>query len=96
MKTVKGKCNEAKIFATTIEPSCEAQVKALCDEGWVQGSKIRIMADCHSGKSCVIGTTMTVTDKIVPNLVGVDIGCGVLTTKFRTLKLDLPKLDQVI
>lgn len=96
MKTIVGKHNEAKVFATTIEPSCEAQIKALCDEKWVSGSKIRIMADTHAGKGCTIGTTMTVTDKIVPNLVGVDIGCGMLTTKFRCLDFDKAKLDAFI
>lgn len=96
MKIITGQYNEAKVFATTIEDSCEQQIKALCNESWTAGAKIRIMADCHSGKGCVIGTTMTITDKIVPNLVGVDIGCGVLVTKFRAVKLDLKHVDELI
>ena len=96
MKTIKGKYNEAKIFATTVESSCEGQVMDLCNESWAQNSKIRIMPDCHSGKGCVIGTTMTITDKIVPNLVGVDIGCGMLLTKFTPFQLDLKNVDKII
>ncbi len=96
MKEIKGKHNTAKVFATTIEESCEQQIRELCSESWTKGLKIRIMADCHSGKGCVIGTTMNIVDKVVPNLVGVDIGCGMLTTKFRALKLDLAKVDKVI
>lgn len=96
MKEIKGKFNTAKIFASTIEESCEEQVLNLCDEKWTAGSKIRIMPDCHSGKGCVIGTTMTITDKVVPNLVGVDIGCGVLVTKFKKDILDLKKVDDLI
>jgi len=96
MKTVIGKYNEAKIFATTVEASCEQQILDLCNESWAQDCNIRIMPDCHSGKGCVIGTTMTIKDKIVPNLVGVDIGCGMLTTKFRALKLDLKQVDRTI
>lgn len=76
MKLIQGQYNTAKVFATTVEASCEQQIRELCDEEWAANAKIRIMPDCHSGKGCVIGTTMTITDKIVPNLVGVDIGCG--------------------
>lgn len=54
------------------------------------------MSDCHSGKGCVIGTTMTITNKIVPNLVGVDIGCGMRAVKLANKHLDLPNLDSVI
>lgn len=96
MKIIQGQFNNATIFASTVEESCENQIKELCDQEWTKDSKIRIMADCHSGKGCVIGTTMTVTDKIVPNLVGVDIGCGMLTTKFRSIKLDLKLVDETI
>jgi len=96
MKEVTGKHNTAKVFATTIEASCEQQIRELCDQSWSAGLKIRIMADCHSGKGCVIGTTMNLAGKVVPNLVGVDISCGLLTTKFRALKLDMAKVDSVI
>jgi tRNA-splicing ligase RtcB len=96
MKEIKGQFNTAKVFASTVEPSCEAQILELCNEEWVYNSKIRIMADCHSGKGCVIGTTMTIIDKIVPNLTGVDIGCGVLVTKFDTLSLTLEQVDSIV
>jgi RNA-splicing ligase RtcB len=96
MKELQGKYNTAKIFATTIESACEDQIQKLLDESWIAGSKIRIMPDCHAGKGCVIGTTMTITDKVVPNLVGVDIGCAVLTTNLGKVKLDLPVVDNVI
>jgi len=52
MKTIKGKFNEAKVYATTVEDSCLQQIQDLCDEPWTFGSKIRIMADCHAGKGC--------------------------------------------
>lgn len=96
MMTISGMCNKAVVFATTVESSCKEQIKALCDESWAVNSKIRIMADTHAGKGCVIGTTMTITDKVVPNLVGVDIGCGMLTTKFSCVDFDMSKLDAVI
>lgn len=96
MKEIKGKFNTAKIFATTIEPSCEQQVLDLCNEHWAKDSKISIMPDCHSGKGCVIGTTMTITNRIVPNLVGVDINCGMLTITLGKIELDLKHLDKTI
>ena len=96
MKTIKGSHNTAIIYATTIEASCEQQVLDLCNESWTSDCKIRIMPDCHSGKGCVIGTTMTITDKIVPNLVGVDIGCGMLTITLGKIELDLAQLDKTI
>ena len=96
MKEIKGKFNTAKVFATTIEESCEKQIVDICGEEWAKKSKIRIMPDCHSGKGCVIGTTMTITDKVVPNMVGVDLGCGMLTTKFTPFQLDMANVDKVI
>jgi RNA-splicing ligase RtcB len=95
MKEIKGQFNTAKLFATTVEESCEKQIFELCNQAWVKDSKIRIMADCHSGKGCVIGTTMTITDKIVPFLVGVDISCGVLITNFGKIDIDLKHFDEV-
>jgi RNA-splicing ligase RtcB len=96
MQIIQGQYNTAKVFATTIEESCKKQILELCDESWTKDSKIRIMPDCHSGKGCVIGTTMSIIDKCVPNMVGVDIGCGMLTTKFRSIKLDLKIVDDII
>ena len=79
MKTVEGKYNSAKIFTDVVEDSALEQVMTLCNQEFVAGQKIRLMPDIHTGAGCTIGTTMTISDKIVPNLVGVDIGCGMET-----------------
>ena len=81
---VKGKYNEAKIFADWIDDNALKQIKELCNQEFVKESRIRIMPDAHAGVGCTVGTTMTITDKVVPNLVGVDIGCGMEVTLRRT------------
>lgn len=96
MITFEGKYNTAKIFTDKIESSAEGQIKKLLDLEFISGSQIRIMPDVHAGAGCTIGTTMTITDKVIPNLVGVDIGCGMLTVKLKDKRLDLPKLDSFI
>ena len=68
----------------------------MCDYAMTEGSQIRIMPDVHAGKGCTIGTTMTITDKAVPNVVGVDIGCGMETVRIRERRLDLKRLDTLI
>ena len=73
-----------------------AQVQQLCDQEFAAGSRIRLMPDIHAGAGCTIGTTMTITDKVVPNLVGVDIGCGMETIRIREKRLELQKLDRLI
>ncbi|BEH00331.1 RtcB family protein [Bacteroides sedimenti] len=88
--------NETFIFAETIEPEAFEQIKKLCDYEPYQKARIRVMPDVHVGKGCTIGMTMVVTDKITPNLVGVDIGCGVLTVKLANREIDFEKLDRVI
>lgn len=95
MKEVVGKSNTAKIFTDNVDETTINQVLELSDQEFTSGEKIRIMPDCHAGAGCVVGTTMTITDKIVPNLVGVDIGCGMLVTEFEG-DLDFKKLDEVI
>ena len=75
MIEITGKDNTAKCFATTVEEGAREQIKKVCDTEAFASSKIRIMPDVHAGKGCTIGTTMTVTNKIVPSMVGVDIGC---------------------
>ena len=75
MIEIKGKFATAKAFATIIEDEAIEQIQRMCDFEFTEGSKVRIMPDVHSGKGCTIGTTMTVTGKAVPNVVGVDIGC---------------------
>jgi RNA-splicing ligase RtcB len=94
--TITGDCNTAKIYTDNLESSAEGQIKKLLDQRFVEGSRIRIMPDVHAGAGCAIGTTMTITDKVVPNLVGVDIGCGMETIKLHTARVDLPKLDSFI
>lgn len=92
---LNGKYNSAKIYTDKIDNETISQIINLCNQSFVETSSIRIMPDCHAGKGCTIGTTMTIADKVVPNLVGVDIGCGVAGIKLDT-ELDLNKLDNVI
>ncbi|HKM17734.1 MAG TPA: RtcB family protein, partial [Limnochordia bacterium] len=96
MLELRGKYNSAKVFTENIDPEAVNQIIELCNQEFVRGSKIRIMPDVHAGAGCVIGTTMTIADKAVPNLVGVDIGCGMYTLRLGKIKLDLEKLDRVI
>lgn len=96
MIEITGTYSTAKIYTDTLESSAEGQIRTMCDQPFTAGSKIRIMPDVHAGKGCTIGTTMTVGDKVVPNLVGVDIGCGMETAKLKIKRLELPKLDSFI
>lgn len=96
MKVVKGKYNEAIIFTDVVEETAIDQIQILCNQAFVAGSKIRIMPDVHTGAGATIGTTMTIKDKIVPNLVGVDIGCGMETLKIKNKHIELQKLDKLI
>lgn len=93
---LKGKYNTAKVFTDDIDKETISQIILLLNQEFVSGEKIRIMPDCHAGTGCVIGTAMTITDKVVPNLVGVDIGCGMMAWKLKTHDIDLDKLDAVI
>lgn len=79
MKEITGLYNTAKVFTDTVDEKSLQQIKLLCDQEFTAGSKLRLMPDVHAGAGCTIGTTMTIGDKIVPNLVGVDIGCGMET-----------------
>ena len=83
MIEIKGKYNTAKVFTNSLEELSMEQIENLCNQSFVEGSVIRLMPDVHAGAGCTIGTTMTVSDKIVPNLVGVDIGCGMETAVFN-------------
>ena len=96
MIEVNGKYNQAKIFTDVVDQASIAQVIELCNQEFTAGSRIRLMPDIHAGAGCTIGTTMTITDKIVPNLVGVDIGCGMETVRLREDHLELQKLDKLI
>ncbi|MCX7922616.1 MAG: RtcB family protein [Clostridia bacterium] len=96
MIEVKGKYNTAKVFTDNVENEAISQIMELCNQEFVKDSIIRIMPDTHAGAGCTIGTTMTISDKVVPNLVGVDIGCGMETIKLKDNDIDLEKLDGVI
>ena len=94
MLEIKGKISTAICYASIIEPKAIDQIRRMCDYEFTRGSKIRIMPDVHAGKGCTIGTTMTVVDKAVPNIVGVDIGCGMYTVELGKEDIDLKKLDE--
>lgn len=93
MIEIKGKVNTAVCYATVIEDEAIEQIRRMCDHEFSAGSRIRIMPDVHAGKGCTIGTTMTVTDKVVPNIVGVDIGCGMYTSELGKVDIDFGKVD---
>lgn len=95
MIEIKGEFNTAKCFTEELEDGAYEQIKEVCDTEAFTTSKIRIMPDVHAGKGCTIGTTMTVTDKIVPSMVGVDIGCGMYTVYLGKIDIDFEKLDEV-
>lgn len=96
MIEIKGKYNTAKVFTDNIEEKAAGQILELCSQEFVKDSEIRIMPDTHAGAGCTIGTTMTIKDKIVPNLVGVDIGCGMFVSMLKNSKIDFNKLDSTI
>lgn len=93
---IQGKYNTAKVFCDMPESAAYAQILNMMCQCWAAGMQVRIMPDVHAGKGCTVGTTMTITDKIVPNLVGVDIGCGMLVAKIKDKFIEFGKLDKVI
>lgn len=96
MKEIRGKNTIAHVFTDCIDDVSETQIQLLCDQDFVRGSKICIMPDVHAGAGCTIGTTMTITDKVVPNLVGVDIGCGMETIELNEKSIDFNVFDSFI
>ena len=96
MIEIEGKFNTAVCYTDNLEDKAYAQIEAVCNEEAFSKSKIRIMPDVHAGKGCTIGTTMTICDKIVPGMVGVDIGCGMETVRIAEKNVDFKKLDLVI
>lgn len=96
MLEVRGKYNTAKVFTDNIEIEAIEQLKELCNQPFVEGCKVRIMPDTHKGASCVIGFTADLGDKVIPNIVGVDIGCGMLTVNLGIVDVYLEKLDEII
>lgn len=95
MFEIKDKVNTAICYATVVEDEAIEQIRRMCDYPMSEGSQIRIMPDVHYGKGCTIGTTMTISDKAVPNVVGVDIGCGMYTVNLGHQEIDFEKLDEV-
>ena len=96
MLEVSGKYNSAKIFTDVVDQASIAQVITLCSQEFAQGSRIRMMPDIHAGKGCTVGTTMTISGKVCPNLVGVDIGCGMETVRLREDHFQPQQLDKLI
>lgn len=96
MFEVKGRFNTAKIFTDVVDDVSVGQVIELCNQEFCRDSQIRLMPDIHAGAGCTVGTTMTIKDKVVPNLVGVDIGCGMETVQLQEKDLDLAQLDKLI
>ena len=93
MFEIKGKINTAICYAKVVEEEAIEQIRRMCDYEFTEGSRIRIMPDVHAGKGCTIGTTMTVEGRVVPNIVGVDIGCGMYTVDLGKGPVDFEKLD---
>ena len=96
MIEINGAYASAIVYTDEIEASAAGQIQALCDQPFAAGSKIRIMPDVHTGKGCTIGTTMAVGEYVVPNLVGVDIGCGMDVVRLKEKRVNLPALDAFI
>ena len=91
---IQGKVASAIAYASVIEQEAVDQIRRMCDYDCTAGSTIRIMPDVHSGKGCTIGTTMTIRDRAVPNVVGVDIGCGMYTLRLNEAAVDFPRFDE--
>ena len=96
MIELNGKYNSCKVFTDVIDENAVSQLVSLLNQPMCEGQQIRIMPDVHAGAGCTIGTTMTITDKVVPNLVGVDIGCGMEVIKVKESHLELQRLDKLI
>lgn len=93
MFEIQGTVTTALCYATVVEEQAIAQIQRMCSYECTRNAKVRIMPDAHTGKGCTIGTTMTITDRAVPNMVGVDIGCGMYTVELGKVEIDFQKLD---
>lgn len=96
MIELQGKYATAKVFTDVVDNESISQVINLLNQPYIEGSRVRMMPDIHAGAGCTIGTTMTIKDKICPNLVGVDIGCGMETIRIKEIHIEPQKLDKVI
>ena len=93
---INGSFNTAICYTNKLEETAHEQIETVCNTEAFANSKIRIMPDVHAGKGCTIGTTMTIADKVVPNLVGVDIGCGMYTVNMGKIEIDFEKFDEAV
>ena len=96
MIELRGKYAEAKVFTDVVDQESISQVISLLNQPYSEGSRVRMMPDIHAGAGCTVGTTMTISDKVCPNLVGVDIGCGMETVRLKDRHMELQKLDKLI
>lgn len=95
MFDIKGTVTTAVCFAKVVEDEAIEQIRRMCSYALTENSRVRIMPDVHAGKGCTIGTTMTVEGRACPNVVGVDIGCGMYTVKLSERDIDFEKIDDV-
>ena len=96
MLEIQGTFATAKVFAETVDESAVKQIETLCSQPFTKGAKIRIMPDVHAGKGCTIGFTADLGEMVIPNIVGVDIGCGMLCVKLGKVEIDFEAFDQVV
>jgi len=96
MIEIKGKYTTAKVYIDKLEEGAEEQILELCNQDFAKSCKIRIMPDVHAGRGCVIGFTADLGEKVIPNIVGVDIGCGMLTVELGKIEIDFKSLDEAI
>ena len=96
MMIIEGKYNKAIIYGDIVDDNAKEQIKEFCNQKSSIGRKIRIMPDVHAGKGCVIGFTADIGDIVIPSIVGVDIGCGMLTVSLGNIEIDFEKLDDII
>ena len=96
MLDIQGKYNTARVYTDNIDNAAYSQILNMMCQCWARDVNVAIMPDVHAGKDCTVGTTMTIKDKVVPNLVGVDIGCGMLVAKLKDKFIEFGKLDKVI
>ena len=96
MIILNGKYTDAKVYTDIIESTAIGQITQLCNQPVSEGSRIRIMPDVHAGAGCTVGTTMTITDKVIPNIVGVDIGCGMEAVRLKEKHIEVQQLDKLI
>lgn len=96
MFKVQGKYNDITVFTDNVEQTAMAQMYDIANSNVLAGTTIKVMPDVHAGNACVIGLTHTITDKVIPNLVGQDIGCGMFVAKLGDIEIDLPALDEFI